>query len=199
MKLPSFLWDFVQKILGAPEYKKQLYRSVLGNNGKLLDFGCATGHLSDAFIKDFDYYGIDSNRDAIAEAQHKFLDYPNMHFSNVNLFVRPFGANFFDEILFCHTAHHVDDQLFKRLLQEFHYCLKSGGTVHLIDPVLQINDSKQQRFMRWIDFGRHPRTLNQFYVVLSTSDFQIGKPSFHTPQGALIQDCDYVHIALRKK
>ncbi len=62
-----WLWDRVQDIMGAPGFKRALYRSKLHPPGRLLDFGCATGHLSDTFV-DFDYYGLDLDPNAIAYA-----------------------------------------------------------------------------------------------------------------------------------
>ncbi len=37
-----WLWNFVQKILGAPDFKRELYRSALHPGSRLLYFGCAS-------------------------------------------------------------------------------------------------------------------------------------------------------------
>jgi SAM-dependent methyltransferase len=58
------LWNLVQNILGCPDFKSNLYRSVLRPPGRLLDFGCANGHIAEVFLE-FDYYGIDIDPDAI--------------------------------------------------------------------------------------------------------------------------------------
>jgi hypothetical protein len=62
--------------------------------------------------------------------------------------------------------------------------------IHLLDPVLQEKDGWQAKFMRRFDRGRYPRHLKAF---------EIGEPTFHTPYGAPIQDCDFVYLPLRKR
>jgi len=192
------IWNLVQGVLGAPEFKSQLYRSMLTAPGKLLDFGCASGHLSGAF-SEFDYYGVDLDEVAVACAKKEFLDRPNMHFLAADLRDRPFSQGFFDEILFAGTAHHLDDRLFESLLGEFHYCLKPGGKIHLIDPVFQEKDGWRQRLMRRIDRGRHTRTLEEILaIVVSLRVFECGQPSFHRPYGAILTDCDFLYLPLTK-
>jgi hypothetical protein len=40
-------WDAIQLVLGAPKFKRELYRSVLGSGScRLLDFGCADLELT---------------------------------------------------------------------------------------------------------------------------------------------------------
>ena len=65
------VWDFVQNVLGANRFKRELYLSKLHPPGKLLDFGCADGHIADTFAG-FDYYGVDIDPVAIAAAQRRF-------------------------------------------------------------------------------------------------------------------------------
>ena len=61
------LWDYVQLVLGAMRFKKELYLSKLPRTGKLLDFGCADGHIAEIF-SEFDYYGVDIDPVAIEAA-----------------------------------------------------------------------------------------------------------------------------------
>ena len=130
------LWALVQEHLSAPVFKRELYCSKLNPPCRLLDFGCASGHLGDAF-RDLEYYGVDLDPVAIEAAKQRFHDQPTMHFLAADLRERPFPREFFDEILFAGTAHHLDDELLGSVLTELHFCLKCGGTVHLFDPVFQ--------------------------------------------------------------
>jgi SAM-dependent methyltransferase len=197
--LKSQSWNLFQTIFGAPDFKRSLYGSVLHGSGKLLDFGCATGHIAEIF-SGFDYYGVDLDPGAIESAKARFRDHDNMHFQAVDIHTRPFPEAFFDHILFAGTAHHVTDAIFKSVFKELNFCLKPTGTLHLLDPVLKDTDSWQQRLMRRIDRGHHPRSLTQFQDLITSLDlFQMGEPAYHTPYGALIQDCDFIHIPMRKK
>ena len=74
------LWNVIQDVLGSPDFKRELYRSVLRPPGRLLDFGCATGHIAEAFLE-FDYYGIDIDPKAIHAAKEKFKTHPSAKFS----------------------------------------------------------------------------------------------------------------------
>lgn len=195
----SDAWNIFQLILGAPKFKRELYTTFLNPPGKLLDFGCATGHISDSF-KNFDYYGVDLDEKSIEAAKSKFKSKKNMTFIAADLHTKPFTKNFFDEILFAGTVHHLTDKLFISLLAELHYCLKPGGIIHVIDPVFQASDGWQQKFMRWLDRGKYPRTTTEIMsLVDSVGLFKVGKMSYHTPYGALVKDCDFLHLPLVKQ
>jgi SAM-dependent methyltransferase len=194
-----WIWDIIQSVMGGPEFKRKLYRSGLQPPGRLLDFGCANGHLADAFCE-FDYYGVDLDPVAIAAAQRRFPDRPNIHFLAADLRTRPFPQDHFDETLFAGTVHHLDDELLRSLLEELHYCLKPGRTVHLFDPVFGERDRWSQKLMRWLDQGKYTRTLPQILAVVEPLGlFECGEPSFHAPFGALLQDCDFVYLPLKKR
>jgi hypothetical protein len=93
----------------------------------------------------------------------------------------------------------VDDATLGMILNELHFCLKPGGSIHLIDPVLRDSDGWQQKLMRRIDRGRYSRTVSQIETAVSSLNlFQLGKPALHTPYGALLRDCDCVYLELRK-
>jgi len=192
------LWNLVQNVLGCPDFKSKLYRSVLHPPGRLLDFGCANGHIAEVFLE-FDYHGIDIAPGAIHAAKERFKTHPNAKFLAADIHSRPYEANYFDEILFAGTAHHLTDELFISILRELHYCLKPGKTIHLLDPVLQQKDGWPAKFVRRLDRGRYTRNLNGFMTLIDSIQlFELGKATFHTPHGSPIQQCDFVYLPLRK-
>jgi len=192
------VWDAIQTVLGAPDFKRELYTSVLGNErGRLLDFGCADGHIADAF-SNFEYYGIDMDERFIQSAQQRFAGMKNMQFLCADLKSRPYGENFFDQILLAGTAHHLSDALYTDMLCELCYCLKPRGVIHVLDPVFQDKDRWQQRLMRRLDRGRFSRTTAQLIDLTPPGRFEVGTPTWHVPYGALLQECDMVHIPLMK-
>lgn len=159
------VWDMVQTLLGAPEFKTQLYLSRLRPPCRLLDFGCANGHLGEAF-EGFDYYGVDLDKRAIEVARQRHRGRPHLKFLAYDMLQRPFEADFFDAVLFAGTVHHLDDELLRRLLVELHHCLRPGGTIHLIDPVYREKDSISQKVMRRLDQGRYTRTVPQILAIV---------------------------------
>ena len=180
-------------------FKRELYLSKLHPPGKLLDFGCADGHISDAFAG-FDYYGVDIDPVAIEAAKQRFRDRLNMHFIAADLCDRPFPADEFDEILFACTIHHLNDESLLSLLRELHYCMKIDGVVHVFDLVRQDKDGWSQKLMRRLDQGNYTRSLPQIVSLIeSLGLFHCGEPSFHTPYGQLLRDCDVLYMPLRKK
>ena len=192
------IWNIIQRFLGAPEFKKRLYSSVLAPGGRLLDFGCANGHIADAFLR-YEYYGVDLDARAIKHAAKTFREHANMHFICADLRGRPFPENYFDEVLLAGTVHHLTEQMFHDILAAMHRSLKPGGTIHIIDPVRQPSDGWQPRLLRWLDRGGYTRTACQIQdLVQATQKFEIGVPSLHRPFGALIQDCDFVHLPVKK-
>jgi len=51
-----------------------------------------------------------------------------------------------------------------------------------------------------LDRGRYPRNLNEFMALIDLLKvFEVGEPTFHTPYGLSIQDCDFVYLPLQKK
>lgn len=194
-----FVWNFGQKLLGAPAFKRDLYRSVLHPPGPLLDFGCATGHIADQF-SEFDYYGIDLDSAAIESAKLRFRDVPNMHFLSADIHARPFPENKFREVLFAGTAHHLSDELFLSILRELHYCLAPGGVLHLFDPTKQIDQNWQARFLWRIEQGKFGRTVEQILGMVKSLDlFEVGPHTLHRPYGALIRTSDFVYVPLTKR
>ena len=198
MSVP-ILWDSVQVVLGAMKFKRELYLSKLHPPGKLLDFGCADGHIADTFAG-FDYYGVDIDPVAIEAAKQRFRDRPNMHFIAADLCTRPFPADKFDEILFACTIHHLDDERLLRLLKELHYCMKPDGVIHVIDMVRQDKDGWSQNLMRRLDQGKYTRTLPQIVSLIeSLGLFRCGKPSLHTPLWSVSQRLRLRVLAPSKK
>jgi SAM-dependent methyltransferase len=194
-----WLWDYVQEVQGAPRFKRELYRSKLHPPSKLLDFGCANSHLADAFIE-FEYYGVDLDPDAIEAAKRRFEARPGMHFLAADLRTRPFQGDFFDDVLFACTIHHLEDDLLKSLLAELHFCLRPSGIIHVFDLVYRERDRWFQKLVRRLDQGKFTRTLPQIMAIVEPLGlFECGEPSFHRPYGALIQDCDVVYFPLKKK
>jgi SAM-dependent methyltransferase len=193
------IWDLVQRVLGANEFKRELYLSKLHPPLKILDFGCADGHIADMFSA-FDYHGVDIDPVAIEAAQKRFRHLPNMHFVAADLCDRPFKEGEFDAIVFAGTIHHLDDGQLRKLLPELDYCLKPDGVIHVFDLVRQKKDGWSQKLMRRLDQGQFTRSLPEIISLIeSPGMLECGDASLHTPYGALVRDCDVVYMQVRKK
>ena len=198
--LISCLLGFRPERSGSDAIQARALPSKLRPPGKLLDFGCADGHIADIF-SGFDYHGVDIDPVAIEAARRRFRDRPNMHFITAEpVRTRPFPPDEFDEILFACTIHHLDDECLLCLLKELHYCMKPDGVIHVFDLVRQEKDGWSQKLMHRLDQGKYTRTFPQIVSLIeSLGLFQCGEPSFHTPYGQLLRDCDVVYMPLGKK
>src|SRR2546421_4667939 len=128
----------------------------------------------------YEYYGIDINASATHKAAAAYKAFSNMHFLCADIRTRPFGENFFDQVLFAGTAHHLTDEQFSAAIVELHRCLKPGAVLHIIDPVRQPADGWQAKLLRFLDQGRHCRTIEQIKeLVHSCSGFELGVATLH--------------------
>ena len=105
---------------------------------KVLDFGCATGWLTNAFADmGLQAYGIDISSQAIS-LSNKLREYrPLRPGAKVTTSVYdgkviPYDDNTFDRIICFDSFHHVRDQ--NLALKEFYRVLKPGGRVAMLEP-----------------------------------------------------------------
>jgi len=161
------IWDLLQKILGAENSKIRIYRELVkANSGeRLLDFGCATGSTSVAFLET-DYLGLDIDEASIKLAKTKFGDrskYLNIKFECVDLFQAELDS--FEHVVFACTGHHLSDNDLVKIVNELITKLKIGGKLHFIDNVKTDKDSLFVRFMHLIDRGRYIRKSDHYDLI----------------------------------
>lgn len=156
-----FVWNLLQKFVGATEWKLKLYPLVFKKKGRILDFGCSTGPSTPAFL-DFDYTGVDVDPQAIAAATKRFSSYENVKFVCANLLTEPIGEREFDHVLVACTTHHLSDKELETVMPILLGKLKKGGELHIFDPLSQPEKDGfiTKLFIRY-DQGRHIRTLEE--------------------------------------
>ena len=184
------VWHVVQNILGYPEDKIRMYRSAVMNRGRLLDFGCASGHLGEAFAA-VDYVGIDCDRRAILGARRRWAARANMQWVCEDIFTRPFKKGEFDQVLLGCTFHHLRDSIAIGILKELAYCLRPAGILHVFDPVYQDTDGFATRMLRRLDRGKYTRTLDQIAAAITASgEFDLEHAEILAAPRSFWRDCD---------
>jgi SAM-dependent methyltransferase len=172
------IWDISQFIFGANKQKKSLYKSVIKNNGKMLDFGCADGNTFLAF-KDHDYTGLDIDQKAIIHAAEKYKDFPNAKFICDDILKNNLPAKSYNSILFAGTAHHISDDLLFKIIRSLSRLLKKNGVLYFIDPVKSPEyDSFLLSFLISLDQGKFHRTAS-FYTKNLKNFSRDLKPTMH--------------------
>ena len=167
LKIP-FLWDISQFIFGCDGWKRKAYRAAFNDPGRLLDFGCADGNTFTAF-RDFDYYGIDTDKRLIEYAQRRYTGLSNAHFICADILQRPFGPGFFDFILFACTGHHLDDETLTRILRALLDTVKVDGVIHFFDTLKgKADDPLVLRLKFRADRGRYFRTQQEYEKIMDS-------------------------------
>ncbi len=105
--------------------------------GKILDYGCGSGHLLELLGKEkmIECYGLDFSADSIAETQRRTKNSPNIkQLILADRLPAPFEGNMFDAITFIETIEHLPDEILYRTLDELYRILKPGGKIFITTP-----------------------------------------------------------------
>lgn len=105
-------------------------------HGRVLDFGCGTGHLLKELLgRELDCYGADSSDEAVARVNNDFSAFSNWHGAELtNHFTTRHADHFFDLIVCLETLEHLPPDSTASLFREFRRILKPGGNLFLTVP-----------------------------------------------------------------
>ncbi len=116
--------------------------SYIPNSGKILDFGCGYGILSNFLAlnqSDRDVLGMDLNRKRIDVAKRSIKGRKNISFRCI-----PFGGlklSTFDAVVMTDVLHHIDENEINSILRSVWQCLRPGGKLVILDvdrrPILK--------------------------------------------------------------
>jgi len=194
------LWDLFEEIFGANKAKGNIYRGVITSRGKMLDFGCATGNTTAAFL-DFDYYGIDINKNYIDRAKVKWAKYKNIRFFCANLLEKPFPDAFFDFVLFSGTGHHLNDKDVNLQMLEIYRILKMKGNLYFFDMIKSNrSQSLMPKLIITVDRGKYVRNESEWLDLFkSFSGFSIIEKQLFSPSKTLFSQPDHLYLKLVKQ
>ncbi|MDD5439622.1 MAG: class I SAM-dependent methyltransferase [Candidatus Omnitrophica bacterium] len=194
------LWNLSQAVFGCDSQKKKLYRSVFSRTGRLLDFGCADGNTFLAFT-DFDYYGVDINKQLIDYAAKKYHAFNNAHFVNADILSHPFEDDFFDYALFSCTGHHLPDTALFPVMEALSAVLQPGGRLHFFDTIRRPGkDSGLLKFLISIDQGKFMRDEETYMKIIHRFSRRLKVVTYKTLSitGTLMPQPDYFYAEFEK-
>ncbi len=169
------LWDVFQNVVGGNRQKKEAIRENIRAPGKVLEIGCATGNVAEAF-GDFDYVGVDLDMGCIALARRKFPQ-SNYRFYCLDILEDDLPeAPDFHFVLISHTAHHLPDDYMKPLIRRSSALLREGGELMILDMVRPEPWAFRKQFYYRLDRGRHFRSIAEFRVLFA------GESCFEEPR-----------------
>jgi len=194
-----FFWDLFEFIFGANQEKRRIYRGVISDNGKMLDFGCSTGNTTGSFL-DFEYYGVDINRKYINWAKSKWIKQKNAHFICANILKKPFPRSFFDFILFAGTGHHLNKKELISLLSEFCRLLRPGGILYFFDILKpKNNDNFLIKWLVSIDRGKYIRSEEEWQKIFRKEiSFSILERKVFFLTNTFIPQPNFIYFKLKK-
>ena len=112
----------------------ELVESQVPRKGRILDFGCGYGMLSNFLAlkgPDRRVLGIDLNRDRIGVAKRTSKGHPEVTFQLGD--VRDFQEIPFDAVVMTDVLHHIDDENVRILLRIIRSCLSDQGVLVVLD------------------------------------------------------------------
>ena len=147
--------------------KGVVMKYIVGNQGRVLDFGCGSGDFCSLINKNF-YYGVDIDDRFIKYAKkvHKEYNFIKV-IKDHNL---PFSNNYFKKILALGVFHHISDEGVNNILKDFDRMLLPNGEIIIID---QLHHTGQENLLAKImvkhDRGKFLRRNNHLRRVFNTN------------------------------
>jgi len=156
----------------------ELVESHVPQKGRILDFGCGYGMLSNFLAlksPERRVLGIDLNRARIEVAERSSKEHPAVSFQLGD--VRDFQGIPFDAVVMTDVLHHIDDDNVRVLLRIIRSCLSDHGTL----VVLDVDRSPLRKFCttylidRLLNLTRslHYRSRDLLILLLGQSGFQV--------------------------
>ncbi len=112
----------------------ELVESYVPRRGRVLDFGCGYGMLSNFLAlksPDRRVLGIDLNRERIEVAKRSSKGHPEVSFQLGD--VRDFQGTPFDAVVMTDVLHHISDDKVRVLLRIIRSCLSDNGILVVLD------------------------------------------------------------------
>lgn len=194
------LWTVFEKIFGADEQKKVIYRSALKENKSLLDFGCSSGNTTAAFL-DFEYTGVDVDKKSILYAKKRWVGHKNVRFVCADILGSAFTKQKYDFILFAGTGHHLSPDQLTPILNKLISLLTIDGQIWFYDILKPGKESHLlTRILASIDRGKYIRTYSQYQQKFKkVVGVKIAESKIIKVTGTLIPQEDYCFFRLVKK
>ncbi len=194
-----FIWNALQALIGANQWKQKLYPSVIRTQGRLLDFGCSTGNVTSVFTE-FDYFGVDIDSPSICFAKKQFAHCRNVRFASIDILKKQFKKNFFDHVLFACVGHHLTSNELQKILPILLDSLRQNGELHFFDSISQPEkDRLVTKFFILVDQGKNIRTIPEHEHMFSRYAPLIAhREIFTSPQRLFIKLPDLIYIRLTK-
>jgi SAM-dependent methyltransferase len=162
----SKIYSLAMNIVGAPSTKEYLAQVINASAGhSVLDIGCGTAAILN-FLPGVFYFGIDSNPNYIAKANHSFGRQGNFRCVSVDDLTGESSVKF-DRILLLGVLHHLTDQQIQSLMVVITELLSEEGRLITYDGVFVPKQNPIARLLLKLDRGRYVRSRPEYISLLS--------------------------------
>lgn len=139
-------WDYISSSeVRKEDYFTKYYGEYIVNflhylaplNGKILDYGCGIGFMSEELLKkEISCQGCDFSESSVNCVNEKFTNNPLWHGAKlINSSTLPYEDNSIDLIICIETIEHILDEFLEPTLQEFYRVLKPNtGKLFVTTP-----------------------------------------------------------------
>jgi 2-polyprenyl-3-methyl-5-hydroxy-6-metoxy-1,4-benzoquinol methylase len=181
--LRATIWSLLQVSVGGTYGKRKLALRFQGTARRVLEMGCATGNVSEAFAAaEIDLFvGVDIDPHAIAHAQRKFAKHPHMDFRCIAFEELDPAREQFDYILVAGVLHHLDDDQSGKMLCKVAQLLAPKGRIVVSEPLAPGPESPLlERLYGKIERGSWLRTEEELLsVIRSRTSLQVRAAETH--------------------
>ena len=171
--------------------------------GRVLDFGCGTGHLLKELLgRGLECYGADSSDEAVARVNKDFSAFANWRGAELTeRFTTHHPDHFFDLVTCLETLEHLPEESAASLFRELRRILKPGGMLFLTVPFAEDLEREtiycpfcQSLFHRWQHMNSFSREKLEALIVrqglraelCDTIDFEQFQLDFKFPRLTLL-------------
>ncbi len=157
------IFNLFETLMGVNKTRRVLVKDYIkpSYNCRILDIGCGTGDFRKFLPENIDYIGIDNNPEYIEYAKSK--KYKNSNFICTESNQIDFLKNKkFDIILSIGVIHHLNNNLFKELVDKSYSLLSDNGYLLTYDPVYIKNQNFISKFLIDNDRGNFVRNENDY-------------------------------------
>jgi cyclopropane fatty-acyl-phospholipid synthase-like methyltransferase len=158
-------FDLYQRVIGASKSKQQFVNGYVRvqPGDRVLDLGCGTGALLDAFPQGVEYVGVDIDRAYVQRARERFRGRGAFVCADVAVF-RPSAR--FDVVVAYGLLHHLDDEHVRRVLEVARDALDKDGRAVFAEPCRTSGQRLFERALMNHDRGRYIRSVDRYVETI---------------------------------
>ena len=167
----SFVYNFLQNILGSKKLRLIFVHDYIRplDGQTILDFGCGTGKLFELLngIADVKYFGIEPNPKYVEGSKKRYGKFNNAQFYCGSIEVLESVSEKYDTIVMSAVLHHLQTEIWSKIIEALYVKLKPGGRIVLLDNVFHPNQNFLSKLLIGLDRGQSVVHIDNYIGLIS--------------------------------